>query len=125
VKWLRTDALLVAHDGQLREHGGRRGLRDRALLESALARPRNKHEYEGADVVACAAALAYGLAKNHPFVDGNKRMALLGMFMFLEINGVTFDCDDAETATVFVMLAGGRLSEAEFEAWLRRRIERG
>jgi death on curing protein len=122
MRWLKIEAVLAAHQMQIREHGGAPGIRDQALLESALARPRNKSEYEDASVFQCAAALAHGLVKNHPFVDGNKRIALLATFMFLKINGYTFGDDSPETYSMVVALAGGKMTEAEFATWLARKF---
>jgi death-on-curing protein len=120
--WLRTDVVLAFHEAQLREHGGAEGIRDRGMLESALDRPKNKHAYEESDVLACAAAYAYGLAMNHPFFDGNKRTALVACLTFLHLNGFVATATQAETLVAMLQLASGEWGEAEFEAWLRGRV---
>ena len=119
-RWVPRLVLDAAHLDQLREHGGLSGIRDEQALEAALARPQHKHNYEpDSDLAALAAAYGYGLARTHPFNDGNKRAAFLAMMIFLGLNGQ--DLDVAELAVVRTMtaLAEGTLSEAELAAWLR------
>ena len=117
--WRRVDrrVLLLLHDESLAEHGGASGLRDEGLLESALARPLNIALYESPDVARLAASYGVGLAKNHPFTDGNKRAAFLAVGLFLARNGYRLD------ATLTMLgVAGGSISEAEFAVWLRSHI---
>ena len=118
-KWVSTSAALTIHDMQLEEHGGGRGVRDGSLLESALARPRNLAVYGTPDLAELAAAYAFGIAKNHPFVDGNKRTAMVVSETFLDLNGGELEATDAEIVVTFEALAGGQLSEAELAAWFR------
>jgi len=120
--WLLGDVLLAAHDEQLAEHGGAIGLRDANLFESALARPQNLAAYEDADVAALAAAYGFGLARNHPFVDGNKRTALVALETFLLLNGFKLIASDSECVTTIVGLASGEIDEAALAAWIRRSI---
>lgn len=121
--WLSIDLILAVHDRQLAEHGGAAGVRDKSMLESALARPQQLLAYGGAgvDAVALAAAYAFDIARNHPFVDGNKRTAAVACELFLELNGQIVIADDAELYPMFLGLAAGDLSEDEFAAWLRTR----
>ena len=119
MKWLLAEALISVHQRQIREHGGRPGIRSPELLESALARPHNKSAYGRANVFACAAACGFGIARNHPFVDGNKRMALLSMFMFLRINGYLLNAEEADAHATIVALAAGKLFEPKLAAWLK------
>lgn len=109
------------HERQLAEHGGSSGVRDRGMLESALARPQQLLAYGGADVdiPALAAAYAFGLARNHPFVDGNKRTAAVACELFLELNGYILLAEDEALYPVFLGLAEGSVSEAELAGWLR------
>ena len=118
--WLRLEAILAAHDEQLAEHGGGAGIRDQGLLESALARPLNVRAYGEPSLARFAAAYAFGIAKNHPFVDGNKRAALVAAELFLVVNGFDLIADDVEVVTVFLALAAGEVSEEELAAWIDR-----
>jgi death on curing protein len=104
---------------QLAIFGGAPGLRDENMLSSALDRPRNQWTYGENDLHALAAAYAFGIAKNHPFVDGNKRTALIAVGLFLAFNGLEFDADEADAAVHIQALAAGELSEAELTAWIR------
>jgi death-on-curing protein len=115
---------LAIHDRQLAEHGGRVGVRDGKLLESALARPQQLHAYGEPvpDLADLAASLAFGLARNHPFVDGNKRTAAVICETFLLLNGATLQADDLELYPLYLALAEGALSESDFAAWLRQHI---
>jgi death-on-curing protein len=118
-RWL-TNAIVVAiHDEQLAIHGGTPGIRDAGVLESALDRPRNKWAYEQADLAQLAAAYGFGIARNQPFVDGNKRTSLLAIFTFLGINGVDFIVPEAEAAAIILSLAAGEVSEASLARWIR------
>jgi death on curing protein len=122
--WI-TQALAVAiHERQLAEHGGGSGVRDAGLLQSALARPQQLLTYGGADVdpPALAAAYAFGIARNHPFVDGNKRAAAVVCELFLQLNGCLLLADDAAMYPVFLGLAAGSVSEAELTEWLRAHV---
>lgn len=117
--WVNRQALMLLHDESLAIHGGASGLRDEGLFESALARPENLAVYGTPDVFECAAAYAFGLAKNHPFVDGNKRAAFLATGMFLRINGYRLVVTQADAVATVFALAAGDLSESDFAAWLR------
>jgi death-on-curing protein len=117
--WLDRRVIEAVHDEQLAIHGGARGLRDEGMLESALDRPRNKWTYEQADLAQLAAAYAYGIARNHPFVDGNKRSAFLALYTFLGINGVDFDVPEAEAAAMILSLAAGEISEENLVRWIK------
>ncbi|MDF1733418.1 MAG: type II toxin-antitoxin system death-on-curing family toxin, partial [Minwuia sp.] len=108
----------AVHDAQLAEHGGLPGLRDPGLLESALARPRNSYSYGETEIRTLAASYAFGIARNHPFVDGNKRMAFLSAYVFLRLNGWQMKATEAEATTVILSLAAGSMSESDFANWL-------
>lgn len=110
---------MAAHGEQIAEHGGGEGVRDTGLLDSAMARPINPAAYEEADAAALAAAYAYGIARNHPFVDGNKRTAAVVSETFLALNGFTLSATDAELVVAFLALAAGDLSEQETTAWFQ------
>jgi death-on-curing protein len=113
------------HSDQLREHGGLRGTRDDNALESALARPQQKWHYaDHPDVPALAAAYAFGLVKNHPYRDGNKRIGFLAMVTFLGVNGYAFVSTDAEVVAEILALADGAVSEADLADWVRQHSSR-
>jgi death-on-curing protein len=118
------DVAVAAHSEQLAEHGGAEGVRDERLLESAMARPRNLAAYGEPDAAGLAAAYAYGIARNHPFVDGNKRTAAVVSETFLILNGYRLTANDAELVVAFLALAAGELSEAEIADWFRQRVEK-
>lgn len=118
--WLDPAVIHAVHEEQLAEHGGAAGVRDAALLESALARPRNQASYGRPDAAELAAAYAYGLARNHPFIDGNKRSAFVAAELFLALNGFGLGAGDADCVMVMLALAAGKLEEAELADWLRR-----
>lgn len=123
MKWLRLDAVLAIHQRQIAEHGGEAGVRDLGLLESALARPMNISAYEpDADIARLAAAYAFGVAKNHPFIDGNKRTALVACRTFLLLNGFQLTAQPADKYITFLSLAEGTVSEEELAEWIRERI---
>jgi death-on-curing protein len=124
VVWIEKGLVLAMHDRQLAEHGGTGGVRDDGLLESALARPQQLYAYgdPAPDLADLAAALAYGLARNHPFLDGNKRTAAVACETFLELNGATLEADDLDLYPVYLALAEGKLPERDFAAWLRERV---
>jgi len=116
--WISKSSVLVAHSKQLKEHGGSDGIRDENLLDSALAKPRNVFAYEeDADLFRLAASYAFGIARNHAFVDGNKRTALAVSGAFLVRNGWDIDAPREELYTVFLNLADGSLSESDLAAW--------
>ena len=117
--WLTVGMIVAIHDEQLAIHGGSAGLRDQALLESALDRPRNKWAYEQAELPELAAAYGYGIARNHPFIDGNKRSALLAIYTFLGVNGVDFIVPEADAAAMILALAAGEVSEESLARWIR------
>lgn len=117
--WIEDNVVWAVHEAQLAEHGGLAGLRDPGLLASALSRPRNLAAYGTPDAADLAAAYAFGLARNHPFSDGNQRTAFVCAELFLALNGRQFTAGDAECVTQVLLLAAGDLSEAEFAAWLR------
>lgn len=123
-RWVDRRVALALHADQLRAWGGGQGVRDEGLLESALARPQNLAAYGQPDLAALAASYAYGLAKNHPFVDGNKRTALVVCETFIIDNGKSLIANDAELAVLFEELAGGLISEKELADWLRERVQR-
>ncbi len=118
--FLEPDVVLFLHDQSIREFGGYHGVRDEALLASALDRPKNRLGYESeADLAALVAAYAFGIAKNHAFLDGNKRTAWAACALFLKVNGVILRARAAEAVENTVALATGGMSEAAFAAWLR------
>lgn len=119
--WVSVDEAVALHERQLVRFGGPAGLRDRGALESALGRARNKWEYEGADLAMLAAAHAFGIARNHPFVDGNKRAAFVTMMLFLRKNGVRFAPPQAEATRIILDLAAGSVSEESLARWIRDR----
>jgi death on curing protein len=119
IEWLSLPLVLAIHDEQLVAHGGSGGVRDIALLESALNRPLNKWNYENAELPELAAAYAYGIARNHPFVDGNKRTSLLALYTFLGINGIDFVVAEADAAAMILSLAAGEVSEQSLARWIR------
>jgi death-on-curing protein len=119
-RWIDKRAFLLLHDEDLTEHGGLPGLRDEGLLDSALARPLNLLAYGEPGMPALAAAYAFGIARNHPFADGNKRAALLSVGLFLAINEISFRPDKVEATQVFLALAAGEISEEELGAWIGR-----
>jgi death-on-curing protein len=121
-RWLDRAVLIAAHDEQLAEHGGAAGFRDEGLFDSALARPLNLAAYESPDVAALAASYAVALAKNHPFVDGNKRTAFVAMELFLWLNGHELAASDAECVLSMLNVAAGEWDEPTLAAWLRERI---
>jgi death-on-curing protein len=117
--WIDRRAIELLHDESLAEHGGASGLRDEGLLESALARPLNLAVYGQADVADLAAAYGVGLAKNHPFVDGNKRVAFLAVGLFLALNGWRLVASQADATLTMLAVAAGEIDEATFARWLR------
>lgn len=119
-RWIDKQALLLLHDESLAEHGGAAGMRDEGLLDSALARPLNLVAYGEPDIADLAASYAVGLAKNHPFVDGNKRAAFLALGMFLLLNGRRLTAGRAEATLTMLAVAAGDMDESTLADWLRR-----
>jgi death on curing protein len=122
VDWISQAVVLAIHDEQLAEHGGSPGLRDAGLLESALARPKNLAAYGDPDMAALAAAYAFGIAKNHPFVDGNKRTSAVISRLFLRLNGYDVTASEAERLQVWLDLAAGGIDEETLANWFRSNI---
>jgi death-on-curing protein len=118
-RWIDRRALLLLHAESLAEHGGGEGLRDEALLESALARPENLAAYGQPDFADLAASYGLGLAKNHPFIDGNKRAAFLAVGLLLYLNGYRLRATQAEATLTMLALAASEITEAEFAGWIR------
>jgi death-on-curing protein len=124
-EWLNRLVLDAIHNDQLKEHGGLRGIRDENALESALARPQQKwHHADRTDVPALAAAYAFGLVRNHPYRDGNKRIGFLAMVTFLEMNGYEFAAPDADVVAQILALADGSVAETDLADWIRQRSSR-
>jgi len=123
-RWIDQRLLLLLHDESLAEHGGAAGLRDEGLLDSALARPLNLAAYGKPDVCGLAAAHAVGLAKNRPFVDGNKRAAFLAAGLFLELKGMRLTATQVEATHAMHGVAAGTMKEAAFAEWVRRNSKR-
>ena len=117
--WLTRQIIEAIHDEQLTIHGGASGLRDEGMLESALDRLKNRWSYEQADLAELAAAYAFGIARNHPFIDGNKRTSLLALYTFLGVNEVDFVVPEAEAAAMILALAAGEVDEAGLTRWIR------
>jgi death-on-curing protein len=123
--WLNRRALELLHDESIAEHGGAAGLSDEGLLESALARPRNLHIYERVtDPARLAASYAFGLAKNHAFVDGNKRIAFIAAVLFLRLNGFRLTAEQAEATLVMLSVASGAMSEKKLTSWIRKHLRK-
>jgi death-on-curing protein len=125
VVWVREDVVLAVHLRQLAEHGGGEGIRDEGLLQSALARPQNLLAYGDPppDLACLAAAYAYGIARNHPFIDGNKRMALIVARLFLLLNDIDLVATQEEKYSTFLALAAGQLSEEDIANWVRAHLK--
>jgi death-on-curing protein len=122
--WLVRAALEILHDLSIAEHGGAGGLRDEGLFESALARPQNLFVYENnVDLPRLAASYAFGLAKNHAFVDGNKRIAFIAAVAFLKLNGQKLVADQAQATLVMLSVASGAFSEEELSGWIRQHLQ--
>ena len=121
-KWLRSETAEAVHDEQLAEHGGGAGVRDNGALLSALARPQNLVAYGSPDAADLASAYVFGVAKNHPFVDGNKRTAWVLARLFLQLNGVNLQFDPVEAVIMMLSLASGELSEDQVAEWFRERV---
>ncbi len=117
--WLSRQLILAVHDEQLAEHGGAIGVRDEGLLDSALARPLNRAGYGEPDIAELGALYGIAIARNHPFVDGNKRTAYVALESFLLLNGCRFPVSDAEAVVVMLAMASGEIDDAEFIDWVR------
>ena len=122
-RWISKSALLLLHDESLVEHGGAAGLRDAGLLDSALARPLNLAAYGEPDLAELAASYAIGLAKNHAFVDGNKRAAFLAVGLFVALNRQRLSASQIDSTQAMLAVAAGKLDEAAFAAWLRAHLQ--
>ncbi|WP_431273884.1 type II toxin-antitoxin system death-on-curing family toxin [Variovorax ureilyticus] len=120
--WLSMRTIQAAHDEQLAEHGGPGGLRDEGLLASALARPQHRALYESPDAAALAASYAFAIARNHPFVDGNKRTAFVALELFLDLNGYGLDASDEDCVFAMLGLAAGQMDEDALAEWIRIRL---
>jgi death-on-curing protein len=116
--WIELDVVLAIHDEQLAEHGGQPGVRDAGLLESALSRPRHQFAYGQPSIAHLAASYAFGISRNHPFLDGNKRTSLVAAELFLELNGHELTATDAQCVTTFLALAAGELTEGQLADWI-------
>ena len=123
--WLSRQLILAIHDEQLAEHGGALGVRDDGLLDSALARPRNRAGYDEPDVAELAALYAIAIARNHPFLDGNKRTAYVALETFLVLNGSPFPASDADAVLMTLAMAAGEIDDDEFTAWVRDNAQPG
>jgi death-on-curing protein len=123
--WLHHEVVLAIHEEQLAEHGGGAGIRDTGLLESALAKPRHAAAYGTPDVADLAAAYGYGLSRNHPFLDGNKRTGFVAIELFLLLNGHELHAPDADCVMTMLAVAAGEITEAQLAAWIRRHLQRG
>ena len=126
--WLHAEVLLAVHEAQLAEHGGAAGTRDKGLFESALSRPQNLAAYglptgDAPDVADLAAAYGYGISRNHPFIDGNKRTGFVAAELFLALNGCALHADDSDCMLTMLTVAAGDITEAAFAAWLRQHAQ--
>lgn len=120
--WIQRAVVLAAHDEQLAEHGGPSGIRDENMLESALARPQNLMAYGDPDIAELAAAYAFGITRNHPFVDGNKRTAFVAMILFLALNKKSLTAQHADCVLMMLKLAAGEITEANLATWIRNHL---
>ena len=116
--WIDLEVVLAIHDEQLAEHGGQPGVRDRGLLESAMARPRNQFAYGEVSIARLASRYAFGISRNDPFLDGNKRTSLVVAELFLRLNGLDLSATDADCVTTFLQLAAGDLTEDQLAEWI-------
>ena len=123
--WVEKQAILLLHAKSLAWFGGIEGMRDEGLLDSALARPRNAFQYDGLkDIAGLTASYAFGLTRNHPFADGNKRAAFMTVGLFLGSNGWELNAEPVDAIRAVIALAAGEIGEGEFAAWLRLRMKR-
>lgn len=118
--WIQREVIIAIHEMQLAEHGGPVGIRDTGLLDSALGRAPNLAAYGTPDAAALAAAYGWGISRNHPFLDGNKRTGFVAAELFLHLNGLTLGADDANCVITMLRVAAGELSEGDFADWIRR-----
>jgi death-on-curing protein len=121
-KWIVKSVALAIHEQQIAEHGGTQGIRDLGLLESALARPQNLTAYGEPDLAAMASAYAFGIARNHPFLDGNKRTSYVTTLVFLRLNGFDVSADEATRLDTWLSLAAGKMTEEQLTEWLRSHV---
>ena len=122
-RWLSPVYLLSIHTDQIQAHGGSLGVRDKGLLLSALERPKNRFQHEpGVDLADLAAAYGFGISSNHPFVDGNKRIAFLAMYGFLGVNGLSLEAPEEDVVAIILALASGELQESALADWIRAHI---
>jgi death on curing protein len=124
ITWLATEVVVAIHEAQLAEHGGSAGTRDAGLLESALARPQNLVAYGNPDTADRAAAYGFGVARNHPFVDGNKRTAFVAAELFLRLNAFQLAADDAACVLTMLAVAAGDMDEPAFAQWIREHLRK-
>jgi death-on-curing protein len=117
--WPTRQMVIAIHDEQLTIHGGASGLRDEGMFESTLDRPKSRWSCERAELAELAAVYTFGIARNHPFVDGNKRTSLLALYTFLGVNGVDFIVPEADAAAMILSLAAGQVSEESLTRWIR------
>ena len=122
--WIQREVIVAIHEMQLAEHGGLEGVRDAGLLDSALGRPQNLAAYETPDAAALAAAYGWGISRNHPFIDGNKRTGFVAAELFLSLNGYELTATDADCVITMLNVAAGTLTEDAFAAWLRQHAQR-
>ncbi len=118
--WIQRDVVIAIHEMQLAEHGGLEGVRDPGLLDSAMGRPQHLAAYTEPDAAALAAAYGWGISRNHPFIDGNKRTGFVAVELFLALNGYELTADDAQCVITMLGVAAGELTEEAFAAWLRQ-----
>ncbi|TGD99389.1 type II toxin-antitoxin system death-on-curing family toxin [Methylobacterium nonmethylotrophicum] len=119
--WVEKEVVLAIHDEQLAEHGGAVSMRDRLMLDSALDRPRNRHEFGGCtDICELAACYAFGLARNHGFLDGNKRVSAVVTELLLALNGYELTASDGDVVQTWTAIAAGEMTEKDITAWIRR-----
>lgn len=123
-RWLEESAILAIHERLLAEHGGLAGIREPGLLKSALDRPKNLFSYEKPSFFDLAAAYGFGIARNHPFLDGNKRTALAAAGIFLELNGYRLEANEQDAVGATLALAAGEMTQEEFSMWLKRESEK-
>jgi death on curing protein len=123
-KWIDTAVITAVHEAQLAEHGGIVGTRDAGLLESALARPQQLAHYGEPDAAALAAAYGYGISRNHPYLDGNKRTAFVAVELFLALNGFELIASDADCVMTMLKVAAGEIVEEAFAEWIRGNVEK-
>lgn len=118
-RWLIEPVVIAVHSEQIAEHGGKEGIRDAGLLSSSLARPQQQAAYDEPSVFDLAAAYAFGIIRNHPFVDGNKRTGFLAAYIFLDLNGWELTASEAEAVVAVLALAKGKMDQANFSTWLK------